>query len=777
MNDFDIKKLLAPYLAKWYWIGLSAFIAVFAAWLNLRYSTNMYESVASIKIKDDSQNEKLKEISAMQNYSILANATNNIEDEAKIIKSRKIISQVVSELNLNTRFFIQGRIVEKEVFFDPPVNINFFASDSVVKKQDTTLYIKIISPEKFQMTGGGKSRFVTFDETNAREFAFGDRIPSSFGDFVITPVIGERGAKLGTVVKLRLEPFWRVLERYHGRIGVAITPTSSIINLRIKEALPEKGESILNELIRQYNLDVINDKNKVVELTSDFIDKRLSVVSSELKEVDLTAEDIKQNNRLSDIGSQSNLFLQSEKDTETKLINASNQLQMVDYMNDYINSSDSGTDLLPANVGIADGNVAQIIKNHNDLVIQRDRILRNSTEKNPTVVNLNNQINSLKQTLNQSLTNIKKTTQITINNLNKQEARIRSQIYATPRKERQFRDITRQQSIKESLYLYLLEKREEMAITLGMTSPNAKIIEPAYTNSIPVEPKRMFTYLAALILGAGLPLGIIYISQLLDSKVHTKENLKSLVSLPYLGDIPADKKKKLIEKVDYSPKAEAFRIIRTNIEFMLQKVPKNRAKIIFVTSTIAQEGKSHTSVNLARSFSFSEKKVLIIETDIRVPRVETYLKLKKNSKGLTDYIGDPSLNLNDVIVQPKENKYLDIIPSGTIPPNPAELLMSEHVSGLFEKVQSNYDVIIVDTSAVGLVTDTLLIGHHADLFIHVVSAEKVDKNQLNIVQSLYDEKRLPNMTVLLNGTVKRMGYGYGYGYGNGGKNKKRFGFI
>ncbi|MGV6831715.1 MAG: tyrosine-protein kinase family protein, partial [bacterium] len=194
-------------------------------------------------------------------------------------------------------------------------------------------------------------------------------------------------------------------------------------------------------------------------------------------------------------------------------------------------------------------------------------------------------------------------------------------------------------------------------------------------------------------------------------------------------------------------------------------------------STIAQEGKSHTSVNLARSFSFSEKKVLIIETDIRVPRVETYLKLNKNAKGLTDYIGDPSLKLKDVIVQPKDNKYLSIIPSGTIPPNPAELLMSDRINGLFEEVQSNYDVIIVDTSAVGLVTDTLLIGHHADLFIHVVSAEKVDKNQLNIVQSLYDEKRLPNMTVLLNGTVKRMGYGYGYGYGNGGKKKKRFGII
>ncbi len=780
-NELDIKKLISPYISKWYWVVLCVIIALVFAWLQLRYSTNMYESVASIKIKDDSQNEKLKEITAMQQYGIIANTANNIEDEAKILKSRKIISKVIEELKLNTRYFVQGRFIEKEVYTNPPVNISFFVSDSMLRKQDTVLFLNIRSPEKFLMTGGPKGRFEKFDkfdDENATEYAFGDRIPGTFGDFVITPNIGENGAKVGSVVKLQLERFSNTLEKYQGRIGVAISPTSSIVKLSITEAIPRKGEMILNELIKQYNNDVINDKNEVVKITNDFINNRLDVVSQDLEQVDLTAENLKQNNRLSDIGAQSSLFLQSEKETEAQINTASNQLQMVEYMRDYVNSNDSGSDLLPINIGINDSNVSEVTGSINELVMQRDRLLKNSSDKNPTVVRLNDQINALKQTLNQSLSNLSQTTQITIDNLNRQDAQIRSKIYSTPRKERQFRSISRQQSIKESLFLYLLEKREEMAITYGMTSPNAKIIEPAYSYSGPVSPKKMFTYLAALLLGAAFPLGIIYLANLLDSKVHTKEELKSLVSIPYLGDIPADKKKKLIEKVDYSPKAEAFRMIRTNIAFMLQKVPKTRAKIIFVTSTIAQEGKSHTTVNLARSFSFSEKKVLIIETDIRVPRVGNYLKLDKNVKGLTDYISDPSLNFEDVVVKPKDNKYLNIIPSGTVPPNPAELLMSDRFNGLIEEVQKKYDYLIVDTSAVGLVTDTMLIGHHADLFVHVVSAEKLDKRQLTIAQTLYDEKRLPNMTVLLNGTLKRAGYGgYGYGYGKDVRKKKRFGFI
>ena len=316
-----------------------------------------------------------------------------------------------------------------------------------------------------------------------------------------------------------------------------------------------------------------------------------------------------------------------------------------------------------------------------------------------------------------------------------------------------------------------MQKREETAITLGMSSPNAKIIDFAYTFNDPVSPKKQIIYLSAFLLGLLVPMSFIYVRDLLDNTVHGKDDVMKILSAPYIGDIPKSSlKARLVKKVDYSPKAEAFRIIRTNIDFMLQDVDKS-CKTVFITSTTAQEGKSHTSVNLAASLSFSEKRVLLIETDIRVPRVNDYLGIK-SKQGLTDYISDKSLSLSDVTVPIKDNPFLDVIPSGTIPPNPAELLMSDRVKLMFENANKNYDFIIVDTAAVGLVTDTLLISKFADMFLYVVSVDNIDKRQLHIAQTLYVEKRLPNMAILLNGTQHKRGYGYGYGYGNNPNKKK-----
>ena len=372
---------------------------------------------------------------------------------------------------------------------------------------------------------------------------------------------------------------------------------------------------------------------------------------------------------------------------------------------------------------------------------------------------------------------MKQTSELTLNNLNKENSRIRGQLYAAPTKARQFRDIKRQQDIKESLYLYLLEKREESAIRLGMYTPNAKIIENAYSSYMPIAPKPTIIYLASLILGLMIPIGIIYLINLLDSKIYNKSDLVNMLDIPYLGDIPkTSKKQKLIKRVDYSPKAEAFRIVRSNIDFILRN-QKDQQKRIFITSTKAQEGKSHTSTNLASSISFSEKSVLLIEMDIRVPKILDYLGIKeKPKKGLSDYLADSSVKPQEVIVKHPENEFLDIIPSGTIPPNPSELLMSPRVTELFKYFEKKYDYVVADTSAVGLVSDTLLISELADLFIYVVSADNVDKRRLvNIAQPLYEDKRLPNMTMLLNGVKPgKKGYGYGYGYGNNPNKKKKW---
>ena len=478
--------------------------------------------------------------------------------------------------------------------------------------------------------------------------------------------------------------------------------------------------------------------------------------------MDFTAEKLQKDNRLTALQAQSSIYLQSERENESKIISTANQLQLIDFMSDHLQENNSNSDLLPADVGIADSNISEITKIHNELVLQRNRILKNSSEKNPTVINLDNQIQALKENLNTSLENIRSANQITLDNLNREDARISSQIYSAPGKERQFRDIKRQQDIKESLYLYLLQKREETAISLGMSSPNAKIIDQAYALGVPVNPKTKIIYLAAFLLGLFIPVTIIYARDLLDTKIHTKDDLIKLVSAPYLGDIPkSSHKERIVRKVDYSPKAEAFRLLRTNIAFML-KDKQTKGKTVFVTSTTSQEGKSFTSINLAASVSHSEKKVLLIETDIRVPKIKQYLNLNCNV-GLTDFISDNSIELKDVITSVKDNEFLKVIPAGTIPPNPAELLMSDKVQQVFDFAKKEFDYVIVDTAAVGLVTDTLLISNYADLFLYVVSANNVDKRQLHIAQTMYNEKRLPNMCVILNGTEQKKGYGYGYG--------------
>ncbi|QDO94306.1 polysaccharide biosynthesis tyrosine autokinase [Formosa sediminum] len=776
-NYTHISDIVHLYLSKWKYYLLSLFACLVIAFIFLRYSTNEYQSKATIKITDEKQLNKFPELAGLQSSGLLSNEGDVISDEIEILKSKTIIEQVIKDLKLNIRFFVQGRIKEKENYIDPPISLTFFKSDSVINAVDTTFFVTIISEDKFNISHDDPKTLTSISDNSVQSdsYNFGDKINTSFGGMILTPNKGAYGSEIGSVIKIAFTPVSKLVESYQSTLLLENEKGSSIIKLSINGTISSKSENFLNTLIDKYNEDVINDKEAVIKVTSDFITNRLDIVSQELEKVDLTAETLKKDNRLTDLSSQSNIFLQSERENENKLITTTNQIQLIDYMEDHLESNSDAGDLLPANVGIEDNGIAQVTKSHNDLVMQRNRLLKNSSEKNPTVINLDNQIKALKQNLEQSLTNLKSSSEITLNSLQRTDSRINAQIYSTPGKERKFRDITRQQNIKESLYLYLLEKREETAITLGMSSPNAKIIDRATSSSIPVSPKIPLVYLAALIFGLAIPTSIIYAKDLLDNKVHTKKDLTNYLSIPFIAEIPKSRTKNVtVKKVDYSPKAEAFRILRTNIDFMLQNI-KHRSKTIFVTSTTSKEGKSHTSVNLSLSISHSEKRVLFIETDIRVPKGSRYLEIE-NGNGLTDYISNEKIKIEDIIVKTKDNPFLDIIPSGTIPPNPAELLLSDRVKDLFETVKDKYDYIVVDTAAVGLVTDTLLFSHFADLFIYVVKADYLDKRNLSIAQTMYDEKRLPNMTVLLNNSDqnKNNGYGYGYGYGKNPNTTKKW---
>ncbi|WP_179347770.1 GumC family protein [Winogradskyella pacifica] len=776
----DIKQKVELFLSYWKGISLTVIVSVFLGYTYLRYATNEYKANATIKIQDEKQSTKLPSIEDLGSEGLFSQGTDKIKDEISILKSRSIAKNIIKTLKLNIRCFTQGKIKEKEIYVNPPIRVSFFENDSIIDNVKTTIYIKVKSPTEFIMFNNDGKSLIDRNDSDGVVYAFGSKVETNYGGIVITPNIGSYEPIVGSSLKITISPISSVVNSYTKSVKLSTGKGSSVINLELNSTVSQKAVDYLDQLILEYNKDVLNDKDAVVKITSDFINNRLQQVSEELEKVDYTAEQLQKKNNLTALNSQDNINLQTGQQLQSQISQTANNIELVSYLQEELESPNSGNDMLPSDLGIGDSNTSQVIRTHNELVARRDGILNSSSSKNPVVIQLNNQIETLKSNLKNSLNNIKETSELTLNSLNRDNARVQGQLYSAPTKARQFRDIKRQQDIKESLYLYLLQKREESAIRLGMYSPNAKIIDSAYSSNKPVSPNTTIIYLASLILGLSLPIGFIYLIDILDSKIYQKKDLVQLLDIPYLGDIPrTSKKQKLVKKVDYSPKAEAFRIVKSNIDFILKNI-KGRSKKLFITSTVPQEGKSHTSTNLALSIANSGKSVLLIETDIRVPKILEYLNYKEHSKqGLTDYIADKSIKPDAIIVKHFDNELLDIIPCGTIPPNPSELLMSDRVEELFNYFESKYDYIIADTSAVGIVSDTLLISSLADMFIYVVGADNIDSRLLqHVALPLYTEKRLPNMTMLLNGVSAGKkgygGYGYGYGYGNNPNKKKKW---
>ncbi len=765
-TNIQLRNQVEKYVKRWKWFLLGLALCLFTGYAILQLVTPKYKVTSSIQIKDDKKGDLISELSFMKDVNVLNNVTNNIDNEIEVLKSKSLLENIIKEQQLHIQYFEKHRAlgvfpVLKERYVDPPVRISFLEKDSTTTEQvfDETINeqiefsITIISSSNFRVSETGKT------------YQFGETITVQNKELILTPNFkGGKFTKAETLL-VRISPVALVVDMYSKRIAIApVSKNASVLQIELLDEVKEKGEHIINELVNAYNNDGIADKSLIAENTSKFIEQRLEKISGELLEVDITAQDFKKSNKLTNIATEASVFLQSEKENDIKAVNATTQLQLVEYMDEYLGANSSSSDLIPANLGFADPSISSISAKHNELVLERNRILKSSSEKNPVIVNLDDQIGRLKDNLNQSLGNLKSSLEITLGEINKQDQLISSRIYSAPRKERELRDIQRQQQIKEALYLYLLQKREEVAVSFGVAVPNAKVIDKAYSSVKPVSPKPSIVYLASLLLGFLIPFGIIYVKDSLDTKIHSIEDLQGNLDIPVLGTLPIFKSKKnLVASTDHSPSAEAFRMLRTNIKFMLAKL-NNNGNVIFVTSTADKEGKSYVSSNLAASMAFSGKKVLLVELDIRAPKLVKYLNTQ-GKKGVTNYISDDKLSLKELIVDVPQVENLSLLSAGDIPPNPAELLQHERLEMLFEKVKEKYDYVVVDTAGVGLVTDTLLISHFSDLSIYVIKANHLDKRMLTIPETIYREERLPNMAMLLNNCKEKGAYNYGYGYG------------
>lgn len=784
-NDLDIKSILEKYLRHWKWFALSIFICLLLAFLKLNFSRKQYEASATIKIKDEKAGDK-NALSSFKDLGFMNNTKENIEDEIEIFKSKNLISKTVKSLNLNISFFTQknylssllddnlgfnSNFYEIDNYKNNPLKINFNASDSIVDKLSTRFLIVPSSETRYTYTDLETSQKKTAD--------FGKKLRTEFGEITVLPNTNLK--KLGLIGKdilVSVNSIKNLTNAYQKSLLVEPkSDFSNILTLTIQDGNTRRGEDFLNELINQYNKRAIKLKIELSKNTSDFVSERLGIISKELSNVDLTAENIKTQFRMSDAASDAGLNMQADQEIENQIVAVRTDLSKINYLKEVLNEN-QGKEVININVG--NGSVSDLTSQYNKLVMQRERLLKNSTDKNPIIVNLDDQLKTLSNNIKQGLNNIESSQKIALEGLNRRGSLIKSRLYSAPKKERKVRDVQREQQIKEQLYLYLLQKREETAITLGVADPNAKIIDMAETVLPAVGPKKKLMFILAGIIGLLIPIAIIYFLDLLDSKIHTREDVEKVLNIPIIGDIPKLEKSQeryLIKKEDYSSIAEAFRILRTNINFILPNKGMNKSKVIFVTSTIAHEGKSLVSSNLATSLAHAGKKTLLMGMDIRAPKIVSYLG-DRGKVGITNYIVDSNISAEDITVN-SNVENLTIMSSGDLAPNPAELLMDSRVSDLFDYAKENYEYVIVDTAAFSMVTDTLILSKYADAFIYVIRTNFLDKRMLKYVDNLHKDQRIPNLALLINGVDHKKSYGYGYGYGYGSqfeesKKKKKF---
>ena len=770
-DDLSIKEQIAKYLVHWKWFVLSVSIALIAAFLFLRYSIPVYSTQATIHVQDDQKGGALSESSALEGMGIYSGfAVNNIGNELEVLRSRRLMSLVVEELGLNLEYHSIGKVITTEKYEDAPLRVKFL-EEKGVPDFDTyyTFSMKPLSSSSYKL-------FYGKNDKKGKIVLYGKAINLGFGEFMVVPASETAAKNIASasepeLIVVRMYPRASVVNRYQRSVSSnQKSKSSSVVQLTLYHPLKKKARDIINNLIGQYNKDAIGDRNIIAEHTANFIAERLKIISQELDSVETSKESFKIANNLTDIDSEAQLFIESESQVQKQLAEVSTQLALTRNMLSVLKKNPGSEKPLPYNIGIADAGLETLITKYNQSILERNRILKGATGKNPIVVTINDQLLQLKSNIKSSLENTRTSLRIQKNSLYGQQNRVNSDIASVPQKEKEFLDIERQRAIKEALYVFLLQKREETSISLTVTAPVAKIIDPAYTSPGIVSPNRKMFFMLAILLGLLIPFAIIYLRILLDTKVHNSLDLERISGdTPILGELPKfdQKEKEWINRNDRSVLAESFRMLRTNLNYLIKtKGGLDKIKVIYTTSSVVGEGKTFVAFNLASTLATNKKKVLLIGADIRNPQLQRYTNHTKTDEGLCEYLYDETLAISNIVRQVKdENTSFDIILSGKIPPNPAELFMSDRLPQLLEGLRELYDYIIVDTAPTMLVTDTLLISQYADLTLYVARADYTEKKVLQHPVQLAKEGKLKNIAFIMNNVAQsKFGYNTKYEY-------------
>lgn len=750
-NDpINLREIIIKYLRKWYWFVISFFFCFLIGFLYLRMTVPTFQVQTTILLRQDKSNMGFSEMAILESMG-MGGTSKEVEDEIQVLKSKTIMKNVIQSLGVETEYYQKTGLKFIDTY--PEIPLQLMVSQNFNDTLKNPIEMKITpfsSGYKIKMKFGElKSSYILKDI---------DQPFNSIAGVIRFKANTSVFEKNKTYI-IKSFPIRNLTEDYCNRIKIAaVNKKSNAINMMTVATNVTKAKVMLDKLVELYNLDAVIDKNMLASNTKKFVDERLTLIEEELQSVEENVENYKKDNHLTNISSEATLFLQSSSEYNKKLAEIETQLNLVGYIESHIKNIKNQYSLIPANLGIQDKSLLDYISNYNAALLERMKLMRTTNDQNPVLTQIEQQLKTIRSTIIASVSSVKDGLNIAKKDLLGKESQFNSKINQVPTQERKYIAIKRQQEIKQNLYLFLLQKREENAMTLASAIPNAKTIDAAYSSVTPSSPKMMIIFAVILLFALFIPIGIIYVMDLMNNKITNKKELLKLVKVPYLGSIGINKDsdRVVVREGKVTPIVEMFRMIRTNLQFM---IGGTKSPVILITSSIGGEGKSFTAINLAMSFALLNKKVILIGLDIRKPMLGDYMHLTK-TKGVSLYLSDPNYKLSDIIVPSGIHSSLHVIPAGPIPPNPAELIMSSRLEDLISELKKEYDYIIIDSAPVAVVSDTYLINRIIDLSIYVTRQNYTPKDVTEIINDIHDNNKLNNIGLILNGVDEVSGYGY-----------------
>ena len=761
----DLRNIIKKCLHHWYWFIIGLLIAFSIAYAYLRYTAPVYQTEAELLIKDDKGGISASSGSALQNdvlgqLSMLA-GNSNVQNEMAILSSRTIVGRAIRDLGFQTSYFIKGRVKSKEIYKKTPVLITpVFLKDSIHTQEINVA----LNPDR---------SYTVSDEHHVDKVEPGGSFTLDNGIFLIRrnpdPVLTDSVFRQITVT---VTPLSAVISRYQKDLTLTQTDkTSSVIQMTLKTTVPWKGEDFLNTLIREYMLAGLADKNKTASNTIAFVDGRLDSVSNDLTGVENKLQQFLSASSIANLDEQSKVFVDQASQLDQQILQQQMQTAVLNQILQYVNQPEKAHNLVPSTLGIPDPVLLGLVKNYNELQLKRTQQLQaGAGPANPLIAVIDEQLNKLRNDIKTNTANLIRGSDTAAAKLQEQNQEFNAKIRNVPKVQREYINIKRQQDIKQTLYLYLLQKREEAAITEAANVSNSRIVDPAHTGIIPIAPKTQLIYLAAFLLGLALPGGLLYLKELLNRKVSSRQDVESHTQTPVYAEIGHSRERGPIIVASGAKGAvpEQFRNLRTNLSFVLGT---GAHKIILVTSSMGGEGKSFVSLNLAMTYALMGKRTVLVDMDLRKPKLSAYLGLDHRS-GISNYLSGQLSAVDLTITLEGEKDPLYFIGSGPVPPNPSELFLQPEMEKIIADLKASYDYIIIDTPPAGLVTDAQIIGKYADASIYIVRNGYTFRDQIRLLDSYYQGKRFPHLGIVLNdiksGEAYRYGYGgYGYGYGDG----------